>query len=189
MTRKYEELLDRRALSAAEIADVVQALESPEPDVFVSRPLLLEILGRAGAVEERAVVERFLDEHEDPSLVEAALHVLCDHWQLTADYLGRLQRFVEGEPWDEDSDVQLVALGSAGEFLREQRERRLLFALINVLDSNDGVIRNAAYSALGRAMGRDWDATTDLYFMFEKDADPTVREEALARAVAETSAQ
>jgi hypothetical protein len=175
----YAELLDRAKwahLSRAEIDQVARELQSESP--ATDRYTLLHILGRAGAVAHRRLVERFLESASDPMLAQMAMHILCNYWDMSDQYLDELIRFVRGVPWDVDGDVRRTALSDAGEYLRSHEDPRLLHAIVQVFENaTEGQgMREAAYIALARAAGRDWQALPSAarHFDLVHTTDPTV---------------
>lgn len=155
----YAELLDRAKwaqLSRTEIDHVARELQSNQP--ATDRYTLLHILGRAGAVEHRSLVERFLESASDPMVAQMALHILCSYWDMPDQYLDELIRFVHGVSWDGDGDVRRTAISDTGEYLRSHEESRLLREILQIFENTAETqgMREAAYIALARAADRDW---------------------------------
>jgi hypothetical protein len=182
----YAEPLDRAKwsrLSQEEIDQVARELQSERP--AADRYTLLHILGRAGAVTQRSLVERFLHSVDDPMLAQMALHILCNYWDMPGQYLDDLIRFVRGVSWDTDGDVRFTALADAGEYLRLHEEPRLLREVLHVFEDAAEAqgVREAAYVALARAMGRDWQALPSAarHFDLERAIDPAILSEAKRR--------
>lgn len=125
---------------------------------------LIHILGKAGATQYRKLIERFLFYPSSPIISRIALKVLCDYWGETKNYLEPLKAFVKGVQWDKEMDVQLVAISSAGEYLREHSDKILLKLLIAHFENNieaqpdtyESLLFETSFQALARAMGVDW---------------------------------
>lgn len=143
-------------LSGPELASVVAHLQDPKGD---GDPYtFLHILGRAGNSSYRSIVEPFLDRPDDPMLSRLALKILCDYWGESEGYLDTLARFIDGVAWDREGDVRLVAISTAGEYLRDRKQASLLGKLVHIFrdEREDRASREGAYFALARAMGREW---------------------------------
>jgi hypothetical protein len=118
---------------------------------------LLLILGRAAATEYESDVAAYLTDNSDPMLTRLAVQVLCNYWGLADKYIGVVAQFCKGSDWDSDEDVRLVAISATGEYLRGKQDPAYLSLLLDTYDSDaDDICRNAAYSAIARAMGREW---------------------------------
>jgi hypothetical protein len=158
----YDDLLFRakwESLSEDEIKSVADELQknSPKTDPYK----LLHILGRAGAVAYRKMVESYLGEEkskEDPMMARLALQILCDFWGPTKNYLSDVKRFIKKVNWDIENNVRLIALSIAGEYLREFSDQELLQMLLSIFENQDeeSIIRETAYDAIARAMGCDY---------------------------------
>ncbi len=137
-------------LEPSQVDDVARALEEGEGDPYT----LIHILGRAGATQHEELVAEFLDCEEDPMCARIALVVLVDHWGLFRKYRSRVFEFLRGIEWDveDEGQVQLVAISSAGEFLRTQADRELLTTLRDLFNDarQPDLTRGAAYRALVR---------------------------------------
>ena len=163
MDPRYADLVrraKRSELSREEIDAVAEELRHPLP--HTDPYYLLAILGEAGGVWHRELVERFLEAGNNPWLARKALQVLCADWGDTDRYLDELAQFLAGAPWDTDDDVRLVAMTWAGEYLRDHREPRLLRELLRIFDDQGEreLLRRTAYDSLARATGRPWSATS-----------------------------
>jgi hypothetical protein len=164
VTSKYENLLERAKsvepgkdkLSEDELGMVAEELRKPDPEA--DRFTLLDILGYAFALQYRDLVEQFLECEEDPWLARLALQILCGYWGQTDQYLEEVLKFMRGVPWDQEEDVRQMAISEVGEYLRSNNEPRFLHELILIFEDDDEErsIREGAYFALARAMGRDW---------------------------------
>jgi hypothetical protein len=167
-------------ITAAEVDGVAQRLSVAEDDD--DRYTMLMILGYSGATRHRTLVERFLECREDPMLARAALSVLCDDWNYANEYLGQIRRFLRGVEWDDEEDVRLMAISRGGEYLRSYDDREILTELLRIANdrSQNPVVRQAAYRALGRAMGRDWRElpSASRLMDWDKELDPRVIAEA-----------
>lgn len=166
---------DRGELEAAAVEAIANELAiTSDADRAI---FLMELLGRAGATHKRDLVEEFLRATHDPLLVRSALHVLSAHWDMTSAFAREIEGFVRGRDWDDWDDVRLVAINAAGEHLRQQRDPGLLTALMDVFDDieRSATVRNAAYGALARALGRELQPTTAIDFDLEREEDCEVR--------------
>jgi hypothetical protein len=153
------ELLDRAKggqLSREELDGVAAALLSHETtrDAYT----LIHILGRGGATWHEELVAGFLNSPHDPMLARIALQVLCSHWGLAKSYRDSLATFALRVPWDTDDDVRLVGLSQSGELIRTSPDAALTRILLDTFrdPSEEDIVRDAAYSALARASGREW---------------------------------
>lgn len=140
----------------------------------------LELISAARATRFRGLVEALLDSPDDPMISRLALIVLCEEWNEADRYVPELKRFVRGAPWDQEGDVRLVAITTAGEVLRSIKDPELLEMLFDVFsdDGSDRVDREAAYCALARAVGEDWGRLPSAArgFDLEADVDPETLE-------------
>jgi hypothetical protein len=143
-------------LTEGECQDVVSALRG-KLECSNDRYDLLLIIGKAGATKYEDLVATYLKYRSDPLLVRLALQILCDYWGLSAKYIVSLREFCKKAEWDVEDDVRLAAISSAGEFLRENDDHQLLALLLDTFGTEeDPIVKNAAYSALARSMGREW---------------------------------
>ena len=186
MNNSYDALLARAKrdeLTAQEISAVVGELQ--RPDSSNDRYTLLHILGRSGATAYRRLVEQFLECRDEPMLARLALKILCDYWAGTAQYIPEILGFLRGFDWDEESDIRQIAISIAGEYLRANPEPEFLWELIHIFETeeNEQTIREDAYIALARAMGRDWNQlpSSAKHFDLTSQTDPMVLHEAKER--------
>ena len=163
MTDGYEDLLyraKRSQLAPEEVEAVAQELlkEHSDGDSYT----LLHILGKAGGVAYRPLVESFLEYREYTMLPRLALQILCEMWGEPQRYLEHIATFVRGVPWDTGDWVRLAAISIAGEYLRDHADDRLLAELVRLCtaDGEREIVRRTAYEALARAVGRGWEATS-----------------------------
>jgi hypothetical protein len=186
MGNDYDGLLDRAKwdkLSEAEIDMVAKELQkaTPEADPYT----LLHILGKSGATRYRNLVEQYLENGNDPWLAKLALQILCSYWGDASDYVEQITRFVRGVSWDEDGDCQLAAVSIAGEHLRTDHDPVLLYILLELFENEaeDQLLREGAYRALARAMGREYTEIPSAAktVSLEKDIDSSVVEQAKSR--------
>jgi len=166
---KFGELTDE------EFAYVVQKIKESRPGCDEDLCSLLNVLGSAGAVHRkyqlRKLVEGFLYYPTFPMVSGAALDVLCNDWDYAQDYLGLLKSFIKGVEWDPDGDVRIIAISSAGEFLRHNSEKELLQLLVDILEKEsdaendlypgcareeETLEKECAYEALARSAGQEW---------------------------------
>jgi HEAT repeat protein len=121
------------------------------------RYTMLQIVGEAGDKQYRPLVERFLESPDDPMLARLALEILAHYWGDVDRYLDQVKRFLHGVSWDDQDDVRQMAIFRAGDYLLTNPDEDLLADLIRVVTdkSEDHMIRQTAYLALGWAMGMD----------------------------------
>ena len=139
---------------------------------------LLLVLGKAKAVSERKVLERYLD-CQEPQTVSLVLEILCGEWGMTEEYTEHILNFSLGQSWDAEGDVQVVAIRLLGEHLHKnaaklrsgkggkagltESQRKRCGEMFTLLDQHfrdadlDPIARKAAYYSLCRAAGRDWE--------------------------------
>lgn len=182
---KYEAILERASrghVSNQEIAEVAAELQQQSSDLL--RYTLLLTLGRARAVTYRDLVEPFLEYREWPMLAGLALSVLCDYFDLTSQYRSELLQFMRGVEWDDEEHVWIKAVSTAGEYLRSHADPALLRELLRNFENQDArkFMRQWAYSALARAMGRDYKEIPGVRdFDLVTEIDPNVIQEAKQR--------
>lgn len=169
-----------KKLTEEELQNVIDAFEELSPQNF-SRVgavddayALAHLLSRAGNAQQAYLIERYL-EAKDPLLVSLVLETLCLNWNLSAAYLERVMSFALGESWDYDEDVRHAAVKILGEYLRGQfaegaqtgksanwfnqsggQALELLFSILGD-ETLERLTRQAAYLALCRAAGKEWD--------------------------------
>ncbi len=165
--RNQDELLEEAKwgkLTPEELAYVVQKIQSSKPGDDEDLYTWIHILGRSGNRQYRKLVEGFLYYPSNPIISRIALNTLCNYWSFARDYLKELKTFIKGVDWDEDQDVRDIAVSCAGAFLKEEEEKELLKLIIDIVekfinaeeDSNDSITWENAYTALSRAMGKEW---------------------------------
>ena len=111
---------------------------------------LMYAIGKAEAIEHRALIESHLDDRADPMRARLALQILCNWWGLADEYRHEIFRFTKGVDWDlsDGGFVQLVAISAAGELLRSRDDSALLTELVSLYDSGaSDLVKGAAYSA------------------------------------------
>ncbi len=162
-------------LKAEELEAVVTMLQSVEdPNQIRALSIddiysLLLVIGRARSYEHRHLLETHL-ESKDPATVSLVLDILCNSWQLTAEYLERLLSFSLGVSWDTDEDVRQTAIRALGEYLFDAQtnpdfkifsapQRRVLELLLGIFEDSsvDQWSRQITYFALCRAARLDWE--------------------------------
>jgi hypothetical protein len=167
INKNNSELLEqakRGKLSPNEIDYVAQQLVENTDNRYT----LIHILGRAEAIKYRNLIEPFLHYPDDPLVSEIALKSLCTYWGLSEQYVDELKMFIKGVEWDDFDDVRMAAISISGEYLRSASNAELLHTLIDVFENletstllksaeNPELIRSCAYSAIARAMGREYD--------------------------------
>ena len=161
-------------LTSDEIADVAQRIKDIKPGNKEDLPCLIFALGRSGADQYREMVEKFLYYTSGEWVCIEALRALCTYWCFTADYLKELKMFIKGAEWDDTDDVRLWAMSIAGDFLKENYDRELLYLLLEVFenlgkstsvreirDYARSLLQSAAYEAIATAMGKKWNEIPD----------------------------
>ena len=123
----------------------------------------MQTLGFIGAFtgiksEYRYLIEKFLYYSQDLNSPDTALSVLCIDWDMRNDYKTQIETFMKGIPWD-NGQLRVTGFFQAGELLRTHPEQRLLDYLLSVVDNQDEELENrkAAFKALARGLGLDWD--------------------------------
>ncbi len=168
-----------KKLTEAELGEAAEALERIDLATLNRAGLvdeayaLVHLISKAGGEQYAYLVARYL-EAKDPLLVSLVLETLCLHWGLSAAHLERVMSFALGESWDYDEDVRQTALKILGEHLRRQavdapdkkakhwfdsstgHVMDLLFSILGDAGA-DQHTRRAAYSALCRAAGKEWE--------------------------------
>ena len=186
MSDKYTDLLrraERDELTEDEIAIVAKELE--ENKLGEHSSTLLIILGKSWDSSHQGLVEQFLTIKEDPILAEEALSVLCNDWGLTSQYVEQVLQFMQGVSWDTFEDCRLRATSIAGEYLRHSTEPRILRGLLEIFEDEkeEHLLRESAYSALARAMGKEYTEIPSAARTFDlkKDTDQDVLRKAQER--------
>jgi len=143
-------------ISSTEIDTVAKKLKSDEgtEDSYT----LLHILGVASATKYEMEVVRYLHCSTDPMVARMALQVLSNHWDKASRYRDEIEAFVRGVAWDEEDDVRLAAISIAGELSRTS-DKKLVSLLASIFSDMQQrqIVRQAAYFALARALGLNWD--------------------------------
>lgn len=140
-------------LTAEERSRVVRGIEMADggDDPYV----LLQIAGLSAGPELSSLVERYLFSPRDPMLARIALSVLCDNWAMGARYRNEIVAFMEGVEWDSDEEVRTVAISTAGEYLRGNKDSEIGQRLVRLVNDPGEPVstREWAMRALGRAVG------------------------------------
>ena len=135
-----------------ELERVVRCLETKSCDTYEA----LLVIGRAGAIQYRSLIEKYLEARDNPMLARLALMILCRYWNLTIEYKSKLEEFLRRVDWDTEEDVRLLAISIAGSLLTSHPDRGLLRLLIRIFrdPSELQLVRETAYCALGEAAGK-----------------------------------
>jgi hypothetical protein len=163
-------------LSRSEVDAVAHDLECAEGglDPYTA----IHILGLVRAVEHERIIAGFLENPDDPMLARISLEVLGSYWTMGGRYRHEIERFSRGVEWDRDEDVRLIAISLAGETLRAGPDQVFLHLLVTILRSASErpIVRQAAYFALARASGRNWNElpSAAVSLDFDKDVDSQV---------------
>jgi hypothetical protein len=164
------------ALSQEELNQAVLCLQTGTCDTYQA----LLVIGRAGAVQYRKLVEDYLSASNAPMMARLALLVLCDYWGLAAEYKPVLEMFARKVEWDDEGDVRLLAINITGRLLTREDDVRLLCVLLDVFDdeseSAPQILRESAYRALGLVSGKKREELppASRHFDLERDVDPEV---------------
>jgi hypothetical protein len=180
--QKRLEDIHKQALVGEILSDeldwVASKLQESPPELSYIQMLM--ILARQRAQQYRGLVEHFLEYRGDWSCVAEALRTLCRWWNDTHLYIDTLLKYMsamEDESYNllDVSEVRRVAISLAGEYLRDNKEPKLLNRLIELYENPDlpewtfikdphsrsleiqqerGFVRCAAYLAVAEAMGR-----------------------------------
>jgi hypothetical protein len=185
MTLNDDELLERAKwgkISDDELARVAERLAGGQGDPYT----LLHILGKAGATNYRGLVESFLQHREDPMVARLALQILGGFWGETDRYAPAMIEFAQGIDWDVENFVCLMALSLLGEHALRCKDARIIAILLRVFDNEalDPVVREEAYFALGRSIGKEWrDLPPKSRLLdWDSDIDESILAEARRRA-------
>ncbi len=166
-------------LSKEEIEEVTEVLRSLDlKEIGRARSVdemysFLVVVGKARLTSLGHLIEKFL-EVRDALTVGLVLETLCLQWEKTGEYLERVINFALGVAWDDEQDVQQVAIKILGEYLHtripqvvctkepkttvsEHRVLELLFSLFED-EALESWSRQSAYYSLCRAYGKDWEA-------------------------------
>ncbi len=165
-------------LSSEEVAEITEVFRSLEiEDIGRSRSVdevysFLVVVGRARLIELQHLIEKSLDVR-DALTVALVLETLCLEWEKTGEYLERVINFALGVAWDEDQDVQQVAIKILGEYLQQflpailsqdvkslsASQHRVLDLLMSIFEdeSLESWTRQSAYYSLCRSYGKDWE--------------------------------
>lgn len=117
----------------------------------------LHILGWARAKKYTSLISTFLDRTDDLSLPAIALRTLIYWFGNAKPYINELKRFLHGIPQDDQRNLQLAALQVSGNAYRQTADVDLLRMIIGFVESNNEILRDAAYDALAVALSPDWD--------------------------------
>ena len=162
------------SLEPSELHEVVRCLEANSCDPYDA----LLIIGRAGAIQYRYLIVKYLNARDNPILTRLALMIICRYWKLTAEYKNVLEVFVRKVEWDDDDDIRVLAISITGSLLATQPDRHLLELLIGIFrdSSEPQLIREVAYCALAEASGRTPAELPSAarHFDLERDVDPYV---------------
>lgn len=142
-------------LSDKELNDVVLRIKNHQNEDADSLYTLLHILGKAGAIQHRVLLEQFLNYPKDPMISKIALQSLCDYWGLYRYYLEQIKAFIRGVEWDDGEQVKIIALSAAGTYIQESGDKSFLKVLLDVYDNEkeDDLNRSFAYEVITRTMG------------------------------------
>lgn len=173
--RNLDDLLEEAKwgkLTGEEIAYVASEIKKSKPGDDEKLYRLLHILGKSLIGDPRAsqyvkLVEGFLVYPSDPMISQMAFVTLCCYWGPGEKYINWMKKFIRGVDWDDMDDVRLVAISIAGEYLLQTFDKELLELLVQTFEASfcsskeeeieDETVREAAYSALARVDGWNWE--------------------------------
>ena len=141
------------SLSDSELSFAADLAASRSSDAYTA----IMVLGRSFAKKYRPLVETYLESPDNPMFARGAVYALCDCWDETERYLPQIIAFCRKVDWDDENDVRLIALSSAGEFLRNNWSQELAECVLHVAETEeDVIISNAAKQAIARAVGLEY---------------------------------
>ena len=160
--RNLDELLDEAKwgkLANDEIAYVVEQIKATSPGNDDDLYTLIHILGRAGATQYKNMIEKFLHYPSNSLISAIALRTLCTYWGFEEEYLEPMKQFIQGVDWDTDRDLQMYAIGCAGQYLKDVKDKDLLKLILDVYqnENEDQFSRETAYEAIAFATGQTWE--------------------------------
>lgn len=114
----------------------------------------LHIVARTCDPRFEGLLASFLESPDNPMLARLALQALCLWFGKTETYIGEVERFLNGVPWDY-GDVRSMALAVAGSYLRKHESSALWFRLIEIAESEleSRTAREDAVRGLATALG------------------------------------
>jgi hypothetical protein len=137
----------------------------------LAHPRLIRILGYAGGPQHRQVLEPFL---EGPSafLATEALWVLCEYWDLTAEYLDTIESYLLGTDWASNSSLGMDAMYHAKAYLHRNRDHKLLRTLYMLSQDEwaDENVRWGAFQLLSELIGRNYSAADSSQLRLDVEA-------------------
>jgi hypothetical protein len=157
----------------------------------------LQLISRARLLELRKVVETFL-ESKDGLTAALSLEILCLDWNLTHEYIQEVISFALGQSWDEEGDVQEIALKVLGEWLAVElaknskkkspkileKHTEVISLLLNIFNDTElsDWTRKICYFALCRAGGMAEQDLPSPYADLELcSSEPKIDSELIAR--------
>lgn len=171
-------------ISKIDIDEVAKKIKEIKKDQDRSLYTLIHILGRAKAIEYQKLIEPFLIYPNNPNISKITLQSLCTYWNLTSQYLDELKMFIQGVEWDDLDDVRLIAISIAGEYLRMNTDKELLNLLLALFENQENnivraaentlLIQSCAYSAIARAMGRNYNQISSINDIEKKITNQTL---------------
>lgn len=116
----------------------------------------VHILGLTGKIEFKPLLESFLEFKYDTMLAALSVSLLCSVFSGFEEHRDRMVMYLKGVEWDADRDVMLKTISQAGEHLRTHQDQEIARLVYGCLSSESGSVREAAYSAMLRALGIEW---------------------------------
>lgn len=102
----------------------------------------LIILGDAYAFDYTPIIENYLEYPSFPYLSATALKILCRWWGETSKYEKEILTFLYGVVWDTDEFCLMQAISICGEYLYDNKNPKLLGALIERFDTYANDLQN-----------------------------------------------
>ena len=136
---------------------------------------LLYAAGRGFRTDLEKTIASYLDYTKDPMIVRLSLQILCAFWGKHEAYKEYITGFLNNKEWDEDQDVFLMAISCAGEYCRKNIDKAMIAKLLSIYSdfNSDAIIRQAAFTALARSQGKDWNTLPTPTNLIEFDSDET----------------
>lgn len=150
----YIDAFDGREVDTNLVRELIGRIE---PADVAQYHTLLWVVGRAGLINFRDLVENAL-QSKQPPIVEAAINTIFGQWPVSEmeQYQSDLFKFAKGVEWDSEGRVRLKALSRMGSYLKQRENREFIKYLVEVgRDSTEAeLIRESAYRALALGLGR-----------------------------------
>lgn len=173
MSLSFDKLAEKATwskLTQEEIEYVTRTFYDSKPGHDQNLADCIYILGRIGADQHKATIEKYLFYPADAHVSAVTLRILCLYWKYTGEYLNQIVSFIKGVDWDEDDEVRMMAFSSLGEYLRKKSELHLIKLLTDFVEDPTKIegylhdrdyarvfLQACAYQDLAKALGRPSD--------------------------------